>query len=78
MEDNGIAWMIAGGLRAQSAEDQRQRFHRLELARRPAETPAILLEIRRRIAANRIAAILEGRWVPSASTIEPCMDGCPA
>jgi hypothetical protein len=51
MESNGIAWMIAGGVRAESAEDRRQRRQRVELAHSaPAGSDAVD-QLRQRIAA---------------------------
>ena len=72
MNDNGIAWMIAGGVRAESAEDQRQRLHRVELTHSPAvgEPHPRLRE--------RIAAIV---GAPSAARAESgtlAADCCPA
>jgi hypothetical protein len=51
MESNGIAWMIAGGVRAQSAEDQRQRLHRVALAHSTPTRSDSLSQLRQRIAA---------------------------
>ena len=51
MQENGIAWMIAGGVRAVSAEDRRQRLHRLALAESKPPRGATLAQLRRRIAA---------------------------
>lgn len=47
LNDNGIAWMIAGGLREQTREDERQLLHRLALA---DGTPSRAGALRRRIA----------------------------
>ncbi len=47
LNDNGIAWMIAGGVREETRDDQRQLLHRLALAEsRPSRADAL----RRRIA----------------------------
>lgn len=47
LNDNGIAWMIAGGLREGTRDDQRQLLHRIALAESaPSRTHAL----RRRIA----------------------------
>ncbi len=51
MNDHGIAWMIAGGVRAESAEDQRQRLHRLALANSTASRGDTLQRVRERIGA---------------------------
>ena len=51
MESNGIAWMIAGGVGAESAEDRRQRRQRVELAHStPAQADAFA-QLRQRVAA---------------------------
>ena len=47
LNDNGIAWMIAGGVREETRDDHRQLLRRLALAeRRPSRADAL----RRRIA----------------------------
>ena len=51
MQENGIAWMIAGGVRAVSAEDRRQRLHRLALAESKPSRRQTLVQLRQRIAA---------------------------
>lgn len=77
MDDNGIAWLMAGGVRAQSAEDQRQRFQRVKLAHHaPTADRSILLPIRRAIAAARIAAIREGRSIEQADPSRLVGDCC--
>ncbi len=48
LNDNGIAWMIAGGLRDETRDDQRQLQHRLALA---DGTSSRADALRRRIAA---------------------------
>jgi hypothetical protein len=78
MNDNGIAWMIAGGVRAESADDLRQRSHRVAIAQNRHETHDILLSVRRRIGAIRIAAMLEGRSLPQADSTPMAADCCPA
>ena len=47
LNDNGIAWMIAGGAREETRDDQRQLLHRLALAE---STPSRADALRRRIA----------------------------
>jgi hypothetical protein len=49
MERNGIAWMIAGGVRAQSAEDRRQRVQRVDLAHSTPTRGDALSQLRQRI-----------------------------
>ena len=78
MNDNGIAWMIAGGVRAESAEDQRQRMHRVAIADNGDATHEMLLAVRRRIGASRIAAAIEGRSRPQAESTKIAADRCPA
>ena len=51
VNENGIAWMIAGGVRADSAEDRRQRLHRAEIAHAAAPRGDVLLRLRQRVAA---------------------------
>ena len=73
MNDNGIAWMIAGGVHAESAEDRRQRLHRIAIAHsRPARGDTI---VRLR---ERIAAIVAPRSVVRAETGSLSTDCCPA
>jgi hypothetical protein len=78
MNDNGIAWMIAGGVRAESAEDQRQRLHRVAIAGDRHATNDMLLAVRQRINALRIAAMIEGRPLPQADSAPIATDCCPA
>jgi len=77
MEDHGIAWMIAGGVRAQSAEDRRQQLHRVAIAESRPATDDILVSLRRKIRALRLAAITEGRS-PSADSTACIADCSPA
>jgi hypothetical protein len=51
MNDNGIAWMIAGGVRAETAEDQRQRLHRLAISNSAGSRGDMFLRLRERIGA---------------------------
>jgi len=60
--------MIAGGVRAVSAEDRRQRLHRLALAQSKPPRGATLAQLR-----QRIAAIVGGGSQQQIST-----DCCPA
>jgi hypothetical protein len=69
LNDNGIAWMIAGGTRDQTRDDQRQLLHRLALAE---STPSRGDALRR-----RIAAIVGGRAEGSAA-MTLATDCCPA
>ncbi len=48
LNDNGIAWMIAGGVRDERRDDHRQLQHRLAVA---DGTPSPADAVRRRIAA---------------------------
>lgn len=42
INDNGIAWMISGGERAETRDDQRQLLHRIALAEsRPSRAGAL-------------------------------------
>jgi len=59
MESNGIAWMIAGGVRAESAEDRRQRRQRVELAHSAPARSDTLDQLR-----QRFAAFVGGRAQP--------------
>jgi hypothetical protein len=68
MQENGIAWMIAGGVRAVSAEDRRQRLHRMALAQSKPPRGAALAQLR-----QRIAAIVGG-----GSQLQISTDCCPA
>ena len=77
MEDHGIAWMIAGGVRAESDEDRRQRLHRVAIAESRPATDDILVSLRRKISAMRLAAIIEGRS-PSTDSIACITDCSPA
>lgn len=47
LNDNGIAWMIAGGVSGETREDQRQLRHRIALAE---STPSRSNALRRRVA----------------------------
>ncbi len=73
MEDNGIAWMIAGGVRAESLEDQRQRQQRNDLAHLTPHRSDTLLQLR-----GRIAAIVSGRPVGRVAGDSLSADCCPA
>ena len=69
LNDNGIAWMIAGGVRDETRDDQRQLLHRIALSE---STPSRADALRR-----RIAGIVGGRAeVPSAVSL--ATDCCPA
>ena len=69
LNDNGIAWMIAGGVREQTREDQRQVLHRLALAE---STPSRVDALRRRIAG------VVGVRPEAPSAIALATDCCPA
>ena len=69
LNDNGIAWMISGGARAETRDDQRQMLHRLALAE---STPSLGDVLRR-----RVAGIMAGRLgAPARIALAP--DCCPA
>ena len=73
LNDNGIAWMIAGGQRAESVEDQRQVRHRIAVAEgRPSRVDQ-LLHVR-----QRIAAIVGGRDDQPSAVGTLSADCCPA
>ena len=48
--DNGIAWMIGGGAKAESVEDQRQLLHRIAVAEGRPSVGGQLIHLRDRIA----------------------------
>jgi hypothetical protein len=73
MNDNGIAWMIAGGVRAESAEDQRQRFHRLTIANSTESRGDTLQRL-----LGRIGAIVGARSLSAADTGNLSADCCAA
>ena len=68
LNDNGIAWMIAGGVRNETLDDQRQVLHRIALAE---STPSRADALRRRIA-GIVGVRAEG---PAATLSTDC---CPA
>ena len=68
LNDNGIAWMIAGGVREETLDDQRQLLHRIALAE---STPSRADALRR-----RIAGIVGVRAEEPAASLS--MDCCPA
>jgi hypothetical protein len=72
MHDEGIAWMIAGGVRAESAEDRRQRQHRLALAQTTGRRDT-MLRLR-----ERIAGVVGGRSRAATGTGALSGDCCPA
>ena len=73
MNDHGIAWMIAGGVRAESAEDQRQRFHRFAIANSTGSQGETLQRLR-----ERIGAIVGARSLGAADTGTLSADCCAA
>ena len=68
INDNGIAWMIAGGLHDDAMADQRQILHRIALAE---STPSRTQALRR-----RIAGMVGGRTETPVATIATAC--CPA
>jgi hypothetical protein len=73
MNDHGIAWMIAGGVRAESAEDQRQRFHRLAIANSTESRGDTVSRLR-----ERIGAIVGARSLGAAESGTLSADCCAA
>ena len=73
MNDYGIAWMIAGGVRAESAEDQRQRLHRLAIANSTGPRGDALQRVR-----ERIGAIVGARSLSAAESGTLSADCCAA
>ncbi len=73
MHDQGIAWMIAGGVRAESAEDQRQRLHRLVIANSTEPRGDTLRRVR-----ERIGAIVGSRSLSAANSGTLSTDCCAA
>ena len=70
LNDNGIAWMIAGGVRHETREDHRQVLHRLALAE---STPSRADSLRR-----RIAGIVGVRAEAPSALVAMSTDCCPA
>jgi hypothetical protein len=68
INDNGIAWMIAGGLHDDAIADQRQILHRIALAE---STPSRTDALRR-----RIAGMVGSRTEPPVATVSTVC--CPA
>lgn len=73
LNDPGIAWMIAGGLRAESHEDQRQVLHRIALAEARPSRGDTLFHL-----GQRIGAIVGGRSDRLADTGTLSADCCAA
>ena len=73
MNDQGIAWMIAGGVRAESAEDQRQRLHRLAIANSAGSRGPALQRVR-----GRIGAIVGARSSRASGSGTLSTECCPA
>jgi hypothetical protein len=73
MNDQSIAWMIAGGVRAESAEDQRQRLHRLAIANSTGSRGDTLQRVR-----ERIGAIVGARSLVAANNGTLSADCCAA
>jgi len=68
--DNGIAWMIAGGVRDETRDDQRQLLHRIALSE---STPSRADALRR-----RIAGIVGNRAEVPSAVGSMSTDCCPA
>jgi hypothetical protein len=73
MNDNGIAWMIAGGVHAECDEDRRQRLHRVAIAHSNASRGHTIVRLR-----ERIAAMVAPRLVARTDTGSLSADCCPA
>ena len=72
MDDQGIAWMIAGG-RRETPDQRRMRMHRMTLAESAAARPVRWSSLRERLAAAMTSPTVEPRD-PRA----PALDCCPA
>jgi hypothetical protein len=70
LNDNGIAWMISGGVREGTRDDERQLLHRLALAN---STPSRADGLRR-----RIAGIVGGRTEAPSALVAMSADCCTA
>jgi hypothetical protein len=70
LNDNGIAWMISGGLRDETRDDQRQLQRRLALA---DSSPSRADALRR-----RVAAIVGGRAEAPGAVASLSADCCAA
>jgi hypothetical protein len=70
INDNGIAWMIAGGAREFTRDDQRQVLHRIALSE---STPSRAHALRK-----RIAGIVGGRAEVPSAIGSLSTDCCPA
>lgn len=73
MNDHGIAWMIAGGVRAESAEDQRQRLHRLAIADSAGSRGDTFQRVR-----ERIGALVDARSFRAPERGSLSTECCPA
>lgn len=68
MQEQGIAWMIAGGTHDDSPEERRQRALRAELSRSRPHRPW----------RERLATAIAGRQLPSVTTTTIATDCCAA
>lgn len=73
MNDQGIAWMISGGVHSVTPEEQRMRMHRRALAENAPSRAEALQLIRR-----RIAAVIGGRTTERTNLTALAADCCPA
>ena len=71
--DNGIAWMIGGGAKPESAEDQRQVLHRIAVAEGRPSVGGKLIQLR-----DRIATFGGGRPEMRTDSGTLSADCCPA
>ena len=72
MNDQSIAWMIAGGQR-ETPDQRRMRTHRIALAERATARPARLTVLREWLAAAMTAPTVDRR-----DQRAPALDCCPA
>ncbi len=73
MHDQGIAWMIAGGVRTESREDRHMRMHRIAIAESAPSRTEAWQSFR-----LRIAAAIGGRAVERTDRSPFAIDCCAA
>jgi len=72
MDDQSIAWMIAGGQK-ETPEDRRMRAHRVALAESAPSRPARWSTLR-----QRLAAVVASPTTDRRDQGAPALDCCPA
>ena len=72
LNDNGIAWMIGGGVKAESGEDQRRVLHRLAVTGARPSVGDQVLHLRERV------ATIVGRRLQRTEVRTLSADCCPA